>query len=357
MWTLIGTYNYYLFSGDTAWLEDVWQNYTKAVAFVEGKVDSTGLMNVTGLRDWARLGGGGHNAEGNAILYKLLTTATDLAMYVNQTTLSTAWAKNATALKQVFNDAFWLENVGMYRDNQTTTLTPQDANSFALLFGLTQSEAQAQQVSEGLTTNWNDIGPVCPELPDTISPFISGFEVQAHFVAEEDAVALDLIRRTWGYMLTTIDSVQSTLLEGFTANGSLAYRYNDGYNDDPAYTSHSHGWSSGPTGALTFYVLGLTLSSPQGQTWSVAPHVNGGLPEAQGGFETPLGSFEVQWALTSPSTGHSFQVNISTPTSTTGVVTIPSSMSANTYMIDGVQSTATSQTIFLTGGEHTIVVM
>lgn len=63
--------NYHLFSGDTDWLLDVWANYTKAVAFLEGKVDSSGLMNVTGLRDWARQGGGGHNAEGNAILYRV----------------------------------------------------------------------------------------------------------------------------------------------------------------------------------------------------------------------------------------------------------------------------------------------
>lgn len=71
-WTLIGTYNYFLYSGDLDWLETVWSNYTKAVAFLEGKVDtSVGLMNVTGLRDWARLGGGGFNSEGNALLYKV----------------------------------------------------------------------------------------------------------------------------------------------------------------------------------------------------------------------------------------------------------------------------------------------
>ena len=89
MWTLIGTCkhpsqpallpakiayidNYYLFSEDTEWLQTIWTNYTKAVAFVEGKVNpSLGLMNVTGLRDLARQGGGGINAEGNAILYKV----------------------------------------------------------------------------------------------------------------------------------------------------------------------------------------------------------------------------------------------------------------------------------------------
>lgn len=71
MWTLIGTHNYFLYSGDVEWLQGVWANYTKAVEYVLGKVDSSGLMNVTGLRDWARLGGGGHNAEGNAILYQV----------------------------------------------------------------------------------------------------------------------------------------------------------------------------------------------------------------------------------------------------------------------------------------------
>lgn len=63
--------NYYIYSGDHDWLSTVWTNYTRAVAFLEGKVDSTGLMNVTALSDWARQGGGGYNAEGNAILYKV----------------------------------------------------------------------------------------------------------------------------------------------------------------------------------------------------------------------------------------------------------------------------------------------
>ena len=71
MWTLIGTYNYFLYSGDKAWLQETWANYTKAVSFVLGKVDGSGLMDVTGLRDWGRLGQGGHNAEANAILYKV----------------------------------------------------------------------------------------------------------------------------------------------------------------------------------------------------------------------------------------------------------------------------------------------
>lgn len=107
----------------------------------------------------------------------MLTTAADLASHVNATSLSSAWSANATALKQRFNEVFWLPSAGLYRDNDTTTLCPQDANSMAVLFNLTATLEQVASVSEGLTKNWNDLGPVAPELPDTISPFISGLEV------------------------------------------------------------------------------------------------------------------------------------------------------------------------------------
>ncbi|CAA7264017.1 unnamed protein product [Cyclocybe aegerita] len=356
-WTLIGTHNYFLYSGDSAWLQAVWANYTKAVAFLEAKVDNTGLMNVTGLRDWARLGGGGYNSEGNALLYKVLTTAADLANHLNNTNLSAAWATNATLLKQRFNEAFWLQSAGMYRDNLTTTLCPQDANSFAILYNLTTSQDQAKKISDGLRQNWNGLGPVALELPDTISPFISGFEIQAHFEAGNDGRALDLIRRTWGYMLYTNISVQSTFLEGFTANGSLAYRYYRGYNNDPAYTSHSHGWSAGPTSALTFYVLGLTVTSPQGRTWTVAPHIDGGLPSAEGGFSTPLGWFGVKWALMRTEDGQieRFELEVDTPIGTLGSVILPESLRGKGCLVDGTKHPGLECSIIsLSGGSHSV---
>jgi len=90
-----------------------------------------------------------------------------------------------------------------------------------MLYNITQDSNQTRTISQQLTQNWNTLGPIPPELPDTISPFISGFELMGHFEAGDDDVAMDLLRRTWGYMLNTNLSVQSTLLEGFTANGSL----------------------------------------------------------------------------------------------------------------------------------------
>ncbi|KAJ3757463.1 Six-hairpin glycosidase [Lentinula raphanica] len=355
-WTLIGSYNYYLYSGDDDWLNTIWTNYTLAVSFIEGKVDDSGLLNVTGLRDWARQGGGGHNSEGNAILYKVLTTASALASYANQTSLARAYAANASSLKSTFNTAFWMPDVGMYRDNTSTTLAPQDANSFAVLFNVTLNDTQKEMVSEGLEKNWVEFGAVPPELPDTISPFISGFELQAHFVAGNDSRAFDLLHREWGYILYTNLSVQSTLVEGLTANGSLYYRYYQGYNDDAAYTSHSHGWSSGPTSALTFYVAGLTITAPQGREWNLAPHVGGPMNRSQAGFSTALGWFGVEWERGG---GESvLSLNVSSPESTSGVFTVPSGVNG-LLRVNGTEVSKNARegdTIELQGGHWQILI-
>lgn len=170
----------------------------------------------------------------------MLSTGVELATWLNESTLAENYQANATALKTRYNEVFWLPSAGMFKDNETTTLCPQDANSLAILYNLTTSAKQVSSISEGLTKNWNDIGAVSPELPDTIAPFIGSFEVRArnidhsieaysvvqlaaHFESGNGKRALDLLRRQWGYMLYTNISVRSTLLEGYTANGSLGY--------------------------------------------------------------------------------------------------------------------------------------
>ena len=168
-----------------------------------------------------------------------------LADALNDTTLTSAWAANATASKAAIQSQLWMADVGMFRDNTTTDLAPQDGNALALLYNLTVDDSQKQSISKGLTANWGATGAVTPERLNTISPFVGGFEVsplthsrrkscgrvvahircplqiQAHFEAGQGERALDLIRLQWGYMMTTNLSVQSTLIEGYLIDDSL----------------------------------------------------------------------------------------------------------------------------------------
>jgi hypothetical protein len=65
MWSMVGTYNYILYSNDTAFLQENWAKYLKAMTYIYDKVGPSGLLNVTGIRDWARWQQGFNNSEAN----------------------------------------------------------------------------------------------------------------------------------------------------------------------------------------------------------------------------------------------------------------------------------------------------
>ncbi|KAF8198162.1 glycoside hydrolase family 78 protein [Mycena galopus ATCC 62051] len=343
-WSLIGTHNYYLYTGDLAFIQLVWANYTKAVNFLVSQIDETGLANVPVAfeNDWGRGDGAGRNSVLNALLYKTLVTGADLATHIGDTTLASGYLANATSIKAAYNELLWDASAGLFRDNDNLdSIHPQDGNSIAVLYNLTTSAAQNTAISEGLTQFWTPIGPLSPELADTIIPFIGGFEVQAHFIAGEGERAIELLEAEWGYMLYTNISVQSTpgLLEGFTANGSLG---------------HSHGWSTGPTSAMTFYLLGIQLTSALGATWSIAP-VLSGLPSAEGGLSTALGFFGVKWTVV----GQTLTLILQVPVGTEGVVTLPGTgpLTVDNPTLDTsaeyILSTSTNS-VGLKGGNYTI---
>lgn len=67
MWTMIGTWTYVLYTNDTDFLSHNWDRYTAAMDNIYGKVLSSGLLNVTGVRDWARFQQGWNNSEANML--------------------------------------------------------------------------------------------------------------------------------------------------------------------------------------------------------------------------------------------------------------------------------------------------
>lgn len=213
---------------------------------------------------------------------------------VNSAPLATKWDDQAEDLRRAINKYCWDDKYGAFKDNATdTSLYPQDANSMALLYRITNKE-RAARISKRLTQNWTPIGAVTPELPENISPFISSFEIQGHFEANRPDRALELIRRSWGWYLNNPNGTESTVIEGYLADGTFGYRSDRGYSNDESYVSHAHGWSAGPTSALTNYVLGLSVTSPLGLTWKIAPQF-GDLKTVEGGFTTSLGKFQVSW--------------------------------------------------------------
>jgi hypothetical protein len=333
-WTLVGTASYYTYTGDKAWLDSIWSQYKLGMSFITAKIDGSGLLNVTGTSDWARGGQGGDNIEANAILYHALLGGVTLAGVEGDSTDATAWQQKAAAIKTAANAQLWNASVGLYRDNPTSTLYPQDGNSLAVWYGLTDSTAKNTAIARALAARWNNFGAASPEKDGgAIGTFPGSMEVQAHFVAGDDVNGLDLIRREWGYMLNSPTGTGSTFWEGFRSDGTFDY--------GGTYMSLAHGWATGPTSALTFYVLGLSPTGAGGYTF--LPHP-GDLTHVEGNITLPQGALTGSWDY-NPAAG-TLGETLTAPSGSTGTIGVP------TYGSTTVTVTVNGATVWSGGTFH-----
>ncbi|PNS15835.1 hypothetical protein CAC42_4287 [Sphaceloma murrayae] len=315
MYNLIDIYDYYLYTQDLPYLQSKWEAWKLGLNFSLGFIDETGLFNATGEADWLRFGMGGHNIEANAILYYTLATAMKLGSVLNDTGDMARWQNASAYIKRGANELLWNATAGMYRDNETTTLMPQDGNAWAVIANITETPEQALQVSQGLRARWTPYGAPAPEASTAISPYIGGYEIQTHTLAGNLSASLELIRIEWGFMLDDPRMTNSTFIEGYRNDGELKYAP---YSNDPRI-SHSHGWATGPTSYLTFYVAGLQIVTAAGQTWRVAPQL-GDLRRVDAGYQTPLGNFAAQTNVTEHG---GLRSDFSTPQGTQGSFVLP----------------------------------
>ncbi|KAF6844026.1 glycoside hydrolase family 78 protein [Colletotrichum musicola] len=330
-WTLIACFNHAIFTTDETWVDSRWANITAGVDYILRALDNdVGLAEQVEPNDWARLGGGGFNSALNALNYHALAALSSLAADTNRPEQARTWSAAASRLKEAYNAVLWDSSASLFHDNETAAgalLFPQDGNALALYYNLTTSPSQASALSSSLTRNWNPIGPVTPELPDTISPFISSIEVLAHYSVSRPRRALRLMRRLWGHMLDSPVMTGETLVEGMASNGSLYYRSRRGYNFDAAYTSLSHSWSTGPTQALSFKAVGLEVVG--WRKWVFKPAL-GDLGSASAAWESAGGKFGAEVSLD----GTSLQAEIITPKGTKGAIEV--SFCEEVY-VDGVE--------------------
>lgn len=256
------------------------------MAYSLSTVDDTGLMNVSSGADWLRFGMGAHNIEANAILYHTLNYGLVLAEALDDSSVVGSYTNYSTNIKAAANDLLWDESQGLFRDNETTVLCPQDGNSWAVLSNLTSSTERAMTISSNLASRWGPYGAPAPEAGQTVSPFVGGFELQAHAAAGNSSALLGLCRLQWGFMLDDPRMTNSTFIEGYSTSGELHYAP---YSNDPR-VSHAHGWSTGPTSALTFYIAGVQILESGGSKWRIAPRL-GDLQRVDAGFSTALGEY------------------------------------------------------------------
>ncbi|KAL9107173.1 MAG: hypothetical protein Q9227_007873 [Pyrenula ochraceoflavens] len=323
LYSLIDIADYYQYTGNLTYLRENWDTFKFGLSWSLSQIDKSGLANVTSPNDWLRFGMGGHNIEANAIFYYTLNRAISLANTLNDTTVISNYTNAATAIKSSANRLLWDQSSSLFRDNETTTLHPQDGNVWAVYANLTLTPSQNSLISHALHSRWTPYGAPSPEASNAISPFISSFELRAHILASNPTYALALIRTMWSdFMLDDPRMTNSTFIEGYASSGELHYAP---YTND-ARVSHAHGWATGPTSALTLYVAGIDILDAGGEVWQMKPYP-GDLETVEAGFSTAVGWFEASLKQTSTTAGGGMmrvqQFNFSAPVGTSGSLSLP----------------------------------
>jgi alpha-L-rhamnosidase len=267
----------------------------------------------------------------NALYVLALDDAARLARMVGDTTDASSWRRTAAAVKQTVNRKLWDAKTRVY--DASTTLRDnyiQDANVTAILAGI-PSRARSREILAVLSRKLHTrYGPLTAAKPAPkaykldISPYMGSFNVLADFATGRTSAALALIRQEWGYMISRDPGGvewERIQLDGIPAGGSL------GVVSD----SSAHAWSTGPTAALSEYVVGVRPTTPGYAHWLVAPRPTG-LSWAQGVVPGPHGSISVRW---NHAKDGSFVLTIQSPSHETGTVAIPTDGRPVTVARDG----------------------
>src|SRR5664279_741807 len=94
-------------------------------------------------------------------------------------------------------------------------------------------------------------------------------------------------------LLNSPNSTMSTFWEGYMSDGTFQI-FDFPYGLRGELMSHAHGWATGPTSALTFYVLGIAQDASGSATYQMIPHP-GDLSHAEGQLVLSFGPVAAWW--------------------------------------------------------------
>ena len=310
--------SYYRYTGDLAFVRQHWAAVMRQMAWDAAQVAPGGLFAVTGsdAADWNIEVLSGELTYVNALYVECLHAAGDLAGALGKSTEAAGWNAEAAIVSTAVNAQLWDPSTGVY-DSSTTSRggIVQDANVTAVLAGVAGPACATSilhRLGRSLKSPYGLLSvasPVPAGYSQIISPYMGGLNVLADFSIDRATTALSLVEEEWGPMVSHdpggVDW-ERMLPDGLTGGGGATA------------VSSAHAWSTGPTAALSEFVLGVTPATPGFAHWAIAPQP-GGLHWAQGVVPTPHGSISVAWQRTDGS----FVLTESAPHGTSGTVAIP----------------------------------
>ncbi|MFJ1584379.1 alpha-L-rhamnosidase C-terminal domain-containing protein [Streptomyces sp. NPDC088197] len=335
LWWVTSSWDYVLYTGDTAYARDYYANLVKTLdSWYPSVTDANGLLakglnGTGGYGDYAFLPRSGEVTYYNTLYVQALKDAAALATSLGHGADADRWQKRAATVSTAINARLWDSAAGAYLDSATGAVRHgQDGNGLAVVAGVADPTRAASALDHLSRTTaqpygnaFMDNNTLVPDGSQRVYAFTSYPEIQARFLAGKADSAIDEIKRLYGWMAG--HGPRITDWEGIGPGGSM---YEGGF------TSAAHGWSTGVVPALTNDLLGATPVTPGFATWSVAPHP-GSVTWARGQLPTPHGPLTVDWKRGGGD--RQFTLDLTAPKGTSGVADLPATGTRVTVKFDG----------------------
>ncbi|WP_410623064.1 alpha-L-rhamnosidase C-terminal domain-containing protein [Amycolatopsis sp. cmx-8-4] len=355
LWWVTASWDYVLYTGDTAYASSYYAKLVKTLdAWYPSVTDAHGLLSkglngTSGYGDYAFLPRTGEVTYYNALYVRALQGAAGMARATGHAADADRWLSRASGVAAAVNQYLWDPAAGAYLDSATGAVRHgQDGNSQAIVAGIAspaRSSSSLARLAAGALPYGNpfmDNDTLVSDGTKRVYAFTSYPELVARFQTGQAASAIDQIKRMYGWMTSHDPGI--TDWEGIGDGGS---HYEQGY------TSAAHGWSTGVVPALTNELLGVSPTSPGFATWQVSPKP-GSVAWARGAVPTPKGALSASWGQQ----GSVFSLTVTAPRGTSGSLAVPS---GRVVLLDGrvVRTAAVNGTVTVaaTGGTHTVLVV
>ena len=285
----IGIYDYYMYTGDKAFVKQIYPRMQTMMVYVLGRTNSRGMVEgMTGdwvFVDWADgyLDKKGELAIEQVLLCKSLETMALCAALAEVEEDVPTYEKLAAELRAKLMPTFWSEAKAAMVHNcvegkQSEAVT-RYANMFATFFGYLTPQQQ-QQIKDSVLLN--------DEILKITTPYMRFYELEALCVLGEQEAVMGEMKDYWGGMLR----------EGATS-------FWEKYNPTESGTQHlamygrpygkslCHAWGASPIYLLGRYYLGVKPTEAGYAAYEVRPTL-GGLAWMEGTIPTPQGEIRVK---------------------------------------------------------------
>ena len=290
---------YYLFTGDRTFLEQIYPRMKSAMAFVIGRLDANGFIVNRGdwvFVDWSpkKMNNGSKESPGavsfeQMLFVKALEATANVAKALGRDDEAEPYAKRAAETKAKIMPKFWDEERGaiyhyLEPDGKTLDKTgrfealTRYPNMFGLTWGYFTPE-QAKRVIDGVIFN--------DEVMKIQTPYMQFYEMEALLKLGRHDDVLKGIRSYWGGMLDLGATSFWELYNPEEKGAAHMAMYGRPYG-----RSACHAWGASPVYLLGRYYLGVEPTSPGFATYTVKP-VLGGLDWMEGKVPTPVGPVSV----------------------------------------------------------------